>query len=794
MNIMGNYFFRQLILWFKNIKFLSERLGLARKLILTYAVVLLIPITVFIASYLSNTSSNIKQSAFQNSKQTVQYARMNIDRNIEILERAAQSVIGNMKFIKFLSEKKEYPIGEILDFKSGLLREVQNIQNLNPDINRLRIFLDNPYFMQMTPTIYSEIYIKEDPIWEDIVAREGRTYWVMNQEKEFISSLDDEGESSVTLYREIRYPANKHLGILEVAMNQKTFFGKLDDYQEDKQSFFCFYSAEKRAIDYSTDIKFAEDSSTILKAVENELNNRITADKGHFFADIDDVNMLVVYDYVEKINNYICYFKTTSTYVQQIQSTSRMIIVMGFAVFALLVVISYYITTIILKKMKIILATMRKVEQGAINIDLPVMGKDEIGEIAFHMRKMVGRINGLVNTLDEMERELQKGDNTEEKIREVNELIYQFRIHELNYILLNDNLSEMEIKKILDIIKIEPLQKESKLAVCLAYHETGKEIRDPDIYVHLKDYTQKYIQDNGLSVFCLLDIEKHLVLITNEERALNELADSIEKDLGYEVVIGVSDEIKKVTNIRRAYINAYEALRYRVVPGHGNILFYSELCRLSDEFSVPEEDIRKVQHLVAINDIKKVEEILGDIFDQKNIGKFNISYIDEVVEFIYRDIVQYYMQYIPHKADEYANLESIENFSSVDEYVQELKRFIDEICTLFKAGANGRIGMDVIDTAILYINENYHKDLTMAMVANHVSLNYHYFSTLFNERTGISFVDYLKRIRVEKAKELLKTTNMKVQEVAVNVGYDNPKYFAKVFKKMTGVSPQEFRR
>ena len=103
----------------------------------------------------------------------------------------------------------------------------------------------------------------------------------------------------------------------------------------------------------------------------------------------------------------------------------------------------------------------------------------------------------------------------------------------------------MEIKKILDIIKIEPLQKESKLAVCLAYHETGKEIRDPDIYAHLKDYTQKYIQDNRLSVFCLLDIEKHLVLITNEERALNELADSIEKDLGYEVVIGVSDEIKK---------------------------------------------------------------------------------------------------------------------------------------------------------------------------------------------------------------------------------------------------------
>jgi two-component system response regulator YesN len=58
----------------------------------------------------------------------------------------------------------------------------------------------------------------------------------------------------------------------------------------------------------------------------------------------------------------------------------------------------------------------------------------------------------------------------------------------------------------------------------------------------------------------------------------------------------------------------------------------------------------------------------------------------------------------------------------------------------------------------------------------------------------MSFVDYLKRIRVEKAKELLSSTDFKIHEVALRVGYDNPKYFARIFREMTGVSPQEFKK
>ncbi|MNG12783.1 HTH-type transcriptional activator Btr [compost metagenome] len=95
--------------------------------------------------------------------------------------------------------------------------------------------------------------------------------------------------------------------------------------------------------------------------------------------------------------------------------------------------------------------------------------------------------------------------------------------------------------------------------------------------------------------------------------------------------------------------------------------------------------------------------------------------------------------------------------------------------------------------ATQYIQENFDKDLNMAMVSNHVSFNYSYFSQAFKEYTGESFVHYLKRLRIERARELLATTDFKVYEISEKAGFENVKHFSRVFKEMEGVSPQEYR-
>lgn len=68
-----------------------------------------------------------------------------------------------------------------------------------------------------------------------------------------------------------------------------------------------------------------------------------------------------------------------------------------------------------------------------------------------------------------------------------------------------------------------------------------------------------------------------------------------------------------------------------------------------------------------------------------------------------------------------------------------------------------------------------------------------YLSRLFKKKTGINFVDYLTRLRVEKAKEFLALPALKVYTVAEMVGYENPRYFSRIFKDVTGMSPQDYR-
>ncbi|MGQ3481427.1 response regulator transcription factor [Paenibacillus sp. TY11] len=95
--------------------------------------------------------------------------------------------------------------------------------------------------------------------------------------------------------------------------------------------------------------------------------------------------------------------------------------------------------------------------------------------------------------------------------------------------------------------------------------------------------------------------------------------------------------------------------------------------------------------------------------------------------------------------------------------------------------------------AIQYIHAHYSEDLNMAVVSNSVSLNYTYFSQAFKSYTGLSFVQYVKRLRIAEAKRLLECQGGKIYEIAATVGFDNAKHFNKVFRELEGMTPQQFR-
>ena len=93
-----------------------------------------------------------------------------------------------------------------------------------------------------------------------------------------------------------------------------------------------------------------------------------------------------------------------------------------------------------------------------------------------------------------------------------------------------------------------------------------------------------------------------------------------------------------------------------------------------------------------------------------------------------------------------------------------------------------------------YIQQHFREPLNMAVVSNHVSMNYSLFSLLFKQYTGGNFVAYLQKLRVDEAKRLLETTDRRVNEIGRNVGFSDEKHFLKVFKSTVGISPTEYRK
>ena len=100
---------------------------------------------------------------------------------------------------------------------------------------------------------------------------------------------------------------------------------------------------------------------------------------------------------------------------------------------------------------------------------------------------------------------------------------------------------------------------------------------------------------------------------------------------------------------------------------------------------------------------------------------------------------------------------------------------------------------DIITEAKIIIKQNIGQDMCLNEIAHSLFINPSYLSFLFTNKTGQTFTEYVNYVRIERAKELLRASRNRVKEIAIMVGYDNYTYFCQVFRKITGMTPLEYR-
>jgi len=134
------------------------------------------------------------------------------------------------------------------------------------------------------------------------------------------------------------------------------------------------------------------------------------------------------------------------------------------------------------------------------------------------------------------------------------------------------------------------------------------------------------------------------------------------------------------------------------------------------------------------------------------------------------------------------------DFPSLQAYLGELERWLDTFCGRTAEAFSDYENKLKIRQGVQYIQQHFREPLNMAVVSNHVSMNYSLFSVLFKQYTGGNFISYLQKLRVDEAKRLLETTDRRVNEIGRSVGFSDEKHFLKVFKSAVGLSPTEYRK
>lgn len=145
--------------------------------------------------------------------------------------------------------------------------------------------------------------------------------------------------------------------------------------------------------------------------------------------------------------------------------------------------------------------------------------------------------------------------------------------------------------------------------------------------------------------------------------------------------------------------------------------------------------------------------------------------------------------------DQYSDINDVVRlFTTLDKVKEYFKKVLTSSIKLRDQISRKKFGQ-VLEKAKEYIEENYNQeDISLNTVAAHVNVSSNYFSTIFSQEMGKTFIEYVTELRMKKAKELLMTTNKKASEIAYDVGYKDSHYFSFLFKKTQGCTTKEYRK
>lgn len=319
-----------------------------------------------------------------------------------------------------------------------------------------------------------------------------------------------------------------------------------------------------------------------------------------------------------------------------------------------------------------------------------------------------------------------------------------------------------------------------------------------DLYIELEKIISTILNDkfeilhknNGQVV--IINSWKNSITTNDLENYYNKIKNKIIDSFKIEVFISIGCLVNNLYEICESYNNAKYLSKYMLTEGINSCLSNRHIVSKSELRITFEKEIEEINRLIIEQNIDVLSTYIDEIFENKQLMPKNIYELSLKILFLINRILEEFKLNVNYI--EYGLISIIVRV--YDENTRESIKsiIINELRNLVELISGNKVKYSpVVQQIISIVNERYYEELSLKTLSQKYNVNSSYLGQIFNKEVGISFSEYLNKIKNIKAKELILNTNMKINDIARTVGYLDTSYFYRKFKKYFGVCPSTIR-
>lgn len=326
--------------------------------------------------------------------------------------------------------------------------------------------------------------------------------------------------------------------------------------------------------------------------------------------------------------------------------------------------------------------------------------------------------------------------------------------------------------------------------------------------MNLLSYTIKHRISElaGLSILLIFNniyaTSEFVLVVSGATDALKEqayfLLVALREFTGRTVSIGISEPYFSEHDLHTAYRQAKTALLMRNFSGSSVVNVSGDLLtRISEEENVPRPVEKQMLEMVPAGSKRLSDFVLYEVglYDANQKGWTLLKTLT-----LCRAYLRALQTALDMQGQETAEIEEVGNslFHAVEnmevaEMKAELLLLLNYHQESEEAVSESKSGKETVSRIEADIKEHYFEELSLSTLAEKYHIESTYLSRLFKKETGLNVTNYIAKCRIEKAKDLIRSGRSSITEIAFLVGYDDYNYFNRVFRKLTGISPREFK-